>query len=146
MLEPEVFRKQMHCIEECTCDIVGTFRRPIMFRHPGNCAPPSLRPLPTAQRPETLQTNYSSEKKQNHDKCKQSDKAWSTQMLLLVSQPVIIQTCYGAIHEIACHLFIYAAPGATRKNWNETSKSSSNLSSAKRCGNAFPPLHPWFHF
>jgi len=28
MLEPEVFRKQMHCIEESTCDIVGTFRRP----------------------------------------------------------------------------------------------------------------------
>jgi len=24
--EPDVFRKQMHCIEESTCDIVGTFR------------------------------------------------------------------------------------------------------------------------
>jgi len=28
MFEPGVFRKQMHCIEESTCDIVGTFRRP----------------------------------------------------------------------------------------------------------------------
>jgi len=28
MLEPEVFRKQMYCIEETTtCDIVRTFRR-----------------------------------------------------------------------------------------------------------------------
>ena len=33
MFEFEVFRKQMHCIEESTCDIVGAFRRP------GNCAP-----------------------------------------------------------------------------------------------------------
>jgi len=37
MFEPEVFRKQMYCIEESTCDISGTFRRP------ENCAP-SLRP------------------------------------------------------------------------------------------------------
>ena len=29
--------------------------------------------------------------------------------------PVSLQ-CYGAIHEITCHLFIYAAPGATRTN------------------------------
>jgi len=28
MFEPEVFRKKMHCIEESTCDIVGTFRHP----------------------------------------------------------------------------------------------------------------------
>jgi len=50
------FWKQMHCIQESTCDIVGIFRRPpqsfgapIVIRHPGNCAllPPSLRPLPT---------------------------------------------------------------------------------------------------
>jgi len=27
--EPEVFRKQIYCIEESTCDIVGTFRRPM---------------------------------------------------------------------------------------------------------------------
>jgi len=27
MFEPEVFRKQMYCIEKRTCDIVGTFRR-----------------------------------------------------------------------------------------------------------------------
>jgi len=28
MFEPEVIRKHMHCIEESTCDIVVTFRRP----------------------------------------------------------------------------------------------------------------------
>ena len=28
MFEPEVFRKEIYCIEESTCDIVGTFRRP----------------------------------------------------------------------------------------------------------------------
>jgi len=33
MFEPEVFRKQIYCIEESTCDIVGT------FQHPRNCAP-----------------------------------------------------------------------------------------------------------
>jgi len=27
MFEPEVFRKQMHCIEESTCGTIGTFRR-----------------------------------------------------------------------------------------------------------------------
>jgi len=28
VFESEVFQKQMYCIEEGTCDIVGTFRRP----------------------------------------------------------------------------------------------------------------------
>jgi len=28
MFEPEVFLKQMYCVEESTCVIVGTFRRP----------------------------------------------------------------------------------------------------------------------
>ena len=44
MFEPEVFRKQMHCIEESACNIVGIFRRP------GNCASslsPLVTPLPT---------------------------------------------------------------------------------------------------
>ena len=46
MFESEVFRKPIHCVEESTCDIVGTFRRspqsfsaPIVIRRPGNCAP-----------------------------------------------------------------------------------------------------------
>ena len=39
---------------------------------------------------------------------------------------------------VTCHLFISAAPGATRRNWNEKSKSSSNVTSAKR-SHAFPP-------
>jgi len=37
MFEPEVFRKQTHCIEASACDIVGTFRRP-------GISAPSLRP------------------------------------------------------------------------------------------------------
>jgi len=39
MFKPEVFWKRMYCIEESTCNIVGTFRRP------ENCAP--LCPLVT---------------------------------------------------------------------------------------------------
>jgi len=46
VFEPEVFWKQMHCIEESICDIVGTLRHtlqsfgaPIVIRRPGNCAP-----------------------------------------------------------------------------------------------------------
>jgi len=46
MFKPEVFWEQMYCIEESACDIVGTFRRPIVIRHPGNCAP--LAPLTAA--------------------------------------------------------------------------------------------------
>jgi len=45
MFEPEVFRKQMYCIEEITCDIIGTFRR----LGNGNCAtlaPPRYAPAP----------------------------------------------------------------------------------------------------
>jgi len=45
MFEPTVFQEQMYCTEECTCDIVGTFRclpqwlgAPIVIRRPGNCA------------------------------------------------------------------------------------------------------------
>ena len=48
MFKPVVFRKQVCCIEESTCDIVGTFRRPhqrfgvlVVIRRPGNYAPPS---------------------------------------------------------------------------------------------------------
>jgi len=31
MFEAELFRKQIYCIEESSCDIVGTFRRPGNF-------------------------------------------------------------------------------------------------------------------
>jgi len=46
MFAPEDFRKQMYRIEESTCDIVRTFRRPHSDSAPGDCAPhpPSLRP------------------------------------------------------------------------------------------------------
>jgi len=51
---------------------------------------------------------------------------------------------YGAIHEITCYLFIYVTPGATRRNKNEKSKSSSNVQ--KGVGTPFPrvptSLHP----
>jgi len=45
MFAPDIFRKLMHCIEETTCDIVGTFRRP------GNCVflPPRYGPGATIQ-------------------------------------------------------------------------------------------------
>jgi len=33
MFEPKVFREQMYCVEECTCDTVGT------FLHQGHCDP-----------------------------------------------------------------------------------------------------------
>jgi len=59
ILEPEVFRQQMYCIEECVCDIVGIFWRPRnhsaplqylsaprVIPRPGNCAPLSLRYAP----------------------------------------------------------------------------------------------------
>jgi len=36
MFEPEIFRKQMHCIEETTCDIVGTFWCPHSDSAPDN--------------------------------------------------------------------------------------------------------------
>jgi len=46
MFEHKVFRNQMYCIEESTCDMVRTFRRPPSDSVPENCAPlaPSLRP------------------------------------------------------------------------------------------------------
>jgi len=67
-------------------------------------------------------------------------------LLSMMSQTVIAQPCYGASDAIACHLFIYSAPSA-----------SSNVASAKRCGNAFPhekkvwerrshPTTPLFYF
>ena len=34
MFEPEIFRRQMYCIEDSTWDIVGTFQRPAMIWRP----------------------------------------------------------------------------------------------------------------
>jgi len=45
MFEPELFRKQMYCTEESTCDIVRTFRAPAVIPHRGS-APGELWPLP----------------------------------------------------------------------------------------------------
>ena len=39
MFEPEIFRKQMYCIDENICDIVGTLWRPHSDSAPGSCAP-----------------------------------------------------------------------------------------------------------
>ena len=66
-------------------------------------------------------------RQQSYDKCRQPDEACSTQKSLSMSQTVIIQQCYGAIHQITCQFFIHSAPGTTRKNLNEKSKSSSNV-------------------
>jgi len=44
---------------------------------------------------------------------------------IVMSQTVFIQPCHGAIHEVTCHFFIYAAPGATRRYLNEKSESSN---------------------
>ena len=51
MFEPKVFRKQMYCVEESTCDTDGSFRRfpqsfgaSIVFPRPGNFAPPLAPP------------------------------------------------------------------------------------------------------
>ena len=66
MFEPEVIRKPMYCIEESTCDIVGSFRRPshlfgapVVIRRPGKCAPLGLRyaPAPTWENSNDFQTN-----------------------------------------------------------------------------------------
>jgi len=47
MFEPKVFRKQMYCIEDSTCKIVGTFVHPYSDlgpkafgpKHRGSCSP-----------------------------------------------------------------------------------------------------------
>jgi len=59
IFEPEVFRKHMYCIEECTYDIIEIlwrtrnhsapsqyFSTPRVIRRPGNCAPFPLRYAP----------------------------------------------------------------------------------------------------
>ena len=46
IFETEVFRKQMYCIEESVCDIVGTFPSPaVIWCHHTDSAPGELRPL-----------------------------------------------------------------------------------------------------
>ena len=44
MFEPEVFRKQMYCVETSTCDMVRTFRRPPQSFAARRIVLPSLRP------------------------------------------------------------------------------------------------------
>jgi len=46
MFEPELFWKQIHCIEESTCDILGLFGVPSSDSAPHiDSAPGELRPL-----------------------------------------------------------------------------------------------------
>jgi len=40
VFEPEVFWKQIYCVEESTSDIDGTFRRPRSHSAPGELRPP----------------------------------------------------------------------------------------------------------
>jgi len=43
---------------------------------------------------------------------------------------------------ITCHLIIYAAPGATRRNWDEKYKSSSNVTIVQKgVVTPFPPRY-----
>jgi len=44
MFEPEVFWKQMYCIEESRLlvTLLGLFDTPAVMRRPGNCYPPSM--------------------------------------------------------------------------------------------------------
>jgi len=60
----QIFRKQMHCVEESTCDIVVTFRLPLplfrapaVFQHPhSDSAPVELCPLVTPLLPSKVQS------------------------------------------------------------------------------------------
>jgi len=54
ILEPEVFRKPMRCIEENTCDIVGIFQRPCSDMVPGKLCAPFVTPLTVQYLVETL--------------------------------------------------------------------------------------------
>jgi len=58
MFEPEVFRKQMHCIEEGTCDIVGTLGalRAVIRRPHNDLAPELCRPCLSRYAPVRSQT------------------------------------------------------------------------------------------
>jgi len=55
----------------------------------------------------------------------------------LVLEPPL-KNSWSRLCKITCNLFIDSAPGAARRNRNEKSKSSNNITSAKRCGNAVP--------
>jgi len=44
MFETKVLRKQMYSIEDSTCDITGTFRRPHSDSAPGELLPPRYTP------------------------------------------------------------------------------------------------------
>ena len=46
MFEHQVFWKQMYCIEESICDIIGTFRRPPVIRRQGHWVPLAPRYAP----------------------------------------------------------------------------------------------------
>jgi len=39
MFDHKVSREEMYCSEECTCDIVGTFRDPPVMKRPARCVP-----------------------------------------------------------------------------------------------------------
>jgi len=49
MFEPEIFLKQMYCIEESTCNIFETFQRPHSDLAPGKLFPPRYAPASTGK-------------------------------------------------------------------------------------------------
>jgi len=65
VFEPEAFRKQIYCIEESTCDIVGIFDAPAMIRHPhSDSAPGELWP-PCLPRSAPGEVIYPSSQREN---------------------------------------------------------------------------------
>jgi len=57
----------------------------------------------------------------------------------LMSQTAITQPCYGAIHEVICHLNFYTDTGATRKI--EMKNLNLQVTLPVQKGVPFPPHH-----
>ena len=58
MFEPEVFWKKMYCIEERTCDIVGTYQRPPHSLAARGVVPPLPPPRYALARKQYFNGNY----------------------------------------------------------------------------------------
>jgi len=100
MFEPEIFRKQMYCIEESICDIVGTFWYP----------PQSFGTLESVPPLPLLVTSLElHEVEQCHSKC---ILLIFVLELLLQQQICFLCTCNCAIFiwKHSCHLPTYSTP------------------------------------
>ena len=92
MVESEFFRRQIYCIEESTCDIVGTFRRlQQWFSAPkGNWRPKNCAPLPPSLRPCCQQPTFASKDFLPLSKWNQKEKlnegCWSRKINVVYSR------------------------------------------------------------